>query len=134
MRKSIISLTIDPEVWELAILRYPKKLSSMIEDYLKTILYSETQVKVDKLEEEKKQTMEQIAQAKEKLVQIRVLERKKEEEHKQKLEYTKEQEIERKKCVNCGNFLGIKQFRINKGLICYNCFSNTTPEQIKEWM
>ena len=133
MRKSIISLTIDPEVWELSKQKYPQQLSGIIEDYLRIITYSNSIVDVDKLKEEKIQALEHISQNKEKLMQIQALQRQQDAEEKEKIKLNRNQQIEKNKCVNCNNFLGIKKIKINKGLICNSCLYNATNKQIREW-
>jgi len=98
MTKASISLTIDPYIWDLATKKYPRKLSSVIEDFLKGIIDADLNIpeekKLNEIDEKIISLSKKFSKTKEKLNNLKQLKKIKEKEEEEK---RKKEEERRKK-------------------------------------
>lgn len=137
MSKITANISIEAETWELAKSKYPQQLSSLVEDFLKTLLYTDTPLQpAQNIEQDTKETIENISKLRIRLQDLDVQKLKQIQEA--KLQAAQKQEESRKKhiCINCGNPIitkDIQRYSTPKGSICKSCFFNASKEQIREW-
>ena len=135
MAKTTTTLYIESEILELAKSKYPQQLSSLVEDYLKALVYSDV-VEDNKrnIEQEQKDTIEGISTLKIKLQNLELQKKQQIEQVKELEQRKKEQEQKMRFCFNCGNPIGtFGVYTTPKGNICNTCYFQATKEKIMEW-
>jgi len=131
-------ISIEAEVWEISKIKYPNQLSSIIEDFLRGLNYSEIidkkGISSESIEQQEKVIQKEIINLKIAAKELDLTKKQQIEDIKQ-IEQKKQEEVQKKRfCFNCGNPIGIlKVYTTPKGNICKTCFFQATKEQIREW-
>ena len=132
--KTSLSISINAEVLELAKLKYPDKLSSMIEDFLKSMLDIKDELTKDiNYNDEKSKIAIQISELKLKLEQLDIQKKHEIKRQMEQAENQKKHEIERKKCIQCNQYIYGKSYDFTKGTVCMACYFVGTKQHLKNW-
>jgi len=134
MAKITANISIEAEIWEIAKSKYPQQISSLVEDYLKALVYSDVNDDKINIEQEQKRVIEGISTLKIELQNLELQKKQQIEQASTLQQQKQEQEQKKRFCFNCGNLIGtLKIYTTPKGNICKTCFFQSTKEQLKEW-
>lgn len=131
----IVSLSVDVEVYEAARTKYPQQISSLFNDFLKSLLLTsdkerdidEKQKEVDEL-----QIQEQMIKLKKEktLVEIQKIRSDTERELK---EHEEQERLLKQTCLNCKEIKEEKEIQ-QFGGICRTCFRSLSVEDLKKYI
>jgi len=130
MTKSMVAMSIDPDVWNKVKMMFPHKISSMVNDYLRSLIAFEkrdvdgVQIEIERL---KLQTLtENItkmhSEIEEKTQIIAHFEQKVKKKVEKDLENEKKVLENEGNCDKCGGNTGEKPFNLGKKQYCKECF------------